>query len=129
MTVRKQKPLHPSNRALVTFGLAICAGLIAIYSWRVHLRSQREEWAQEEIPVSEFRTVLTHVREGMRLDRCGLSSRGTRELRRWGKSLFSVASYPPTVRQQAISSTRDTQLEEKKPVVCIGIKNNLITHS
>ena len=66
MTVRKQKPLYASNRALVAFGLAICASLIAIYSWRVHLRSQREEWAQEEIPVSEFRTVLTQVREGMR---------------------------------------------------------------
>jgi len=66
MTVRKQKSLYASNRALVAFGLAICAGLIAIYSWRVHLRSQREEWSQEEIPVSEFRTVLTQVREGMR---------------------------------------------------------------
>jgi hypothetical protein len=66
MTVRKQKPLYASNRALVAFGLAICACLIAIYSWSVHLRSQREEWAQEEIPVSEFRTVLTQVREGMR---------------------------------------------------------------
>jgi hypothetical protein len=66
MTVRKQKPLYASNRALAVFGLAICAGLITIYSWRVHLRSQREEWPQEEIPVSEFRTVLTQVRESMR---------------------------------------------------------------
>ena len=62
----KQKPLYTSNSALVALGLAICAGLIAIYSWRVHLRFQREGWAQEEIPVSEFRMVLTQVREGMR---------------------------------------------------------------
>jgi len=66
MTVRKQEPLYASNRALVAFALAVCAGLIAIYSWRVHLRSQREEWPQEEIPVSEFRTVLTQVRESVR---------------------------------------------------------------
>lgn len=66
MMVRKQKPVYASNRDLVAFGLAICAGLIAIYTWRVHLRSQRADWAQAELPVSEFRTVLTQVREGMR---------------------------------------------------------------
>ena len=64
--VRKQKPVYASNRNLVAFRLAICAGLIAIYGWRIHIRSQREEWAQTELPVSEFRTVLTQVREGMR---------------------------------------------------------------
>ena len=55
-------------------------------------------------------------------DRCDLSSRGARELRRWRKALFSVASYPPTVRQQAISSTRDNQLKEKTLSCALGSK-------
>ena len=66
MTVGKEKPLYASNRALVAFGLAVGACLLAIYGWTIHRRSQREEWAQEEIPVSDIRMVLTQVREGMR---------------------------------------------------------------
>jgi hypothetical protein len=64
--VRKQKPHYPSNRQLVVSTLAICAGLIAIYSWNKHLRSQRAEWPEAQVPVSEFHTILTQVYESNR---------------------------------------------------------------
>jgi hypothetical protein len=50
------------------------------------------------------------------------SSRGARELRRWGKALLPVASDPRTIRQQAVPSARNNQPEEKTLPCTLGSK-------
>jgi len=63
---RKTAERYATNRELVLYGLAICVVLIALCGWVYHRRSQRAEWPYVQVPISEFRTVLTGVTESTR---------------------------------------------------------------